>query len=82
MPNDSKVVKNVVVKKPIKHDEKIWAMYQRGASQNEIAKEMNMSKQNVSRVLIGAGHPTRNARGCCMSGKCEYAKQYGCKNHE
>ena len=82
MPNDSKVVKNVVVKTKIKNEDRIWAMYHRGASQREIATTLGMSHQNVSRVLHDAGLPTRNARGCCMSGKCEYAKQYGCKNHE
>lgn len=78
---ENRVVKVEVVKPKIKNEDRIWAMYHRGASQSEIAKQLDMSKQNVSRVLNDAGLPTRNARGCCMTGKCAYAMQYGCRNH-
>lgn len=76
---ESSVVKLEIVKKPIKHADKVWAMYQRGASLAEIAKKLGMSRQNAHRILVSAGHPPRNQRGCCSQGKCAFAMTHGCR---
>lgn len=82
MKQENRMIKPIMVKPKLRHVDKVWAMYQRGATFAEIAKKLGMTMANAHRIVADSGLPSRNPRGCCMSGACEYAKQYGCRGNE